>query len=206
MFSIQKSELNNLLNDISSKISFPQELLQNLFKCGLREMSEQMNLYNVNISKAKKLQKELTSISDWGIFWNSYKMWDFSTRKIILNDNFYKETILELSLINPNKDFNTIMKNKILSQSKVNSTFIWNFMHVHKCLDTPTQSYQVELFDTIQGIYVKTPISYKKILQLLPECMIMQSGKSIFDCYNPVKTLDEFDLVIKIDEFKEVEK
>lgn len=206
MFSQQKTELTNLLSNIACKVSFPQKLLQNLNRCCLQEMSNQMDLYNKNISKAKLLLEELSLISEWGIFWNSYKMWNFSTRKILLNDEFYKKKIFELSLINNScKDFNVMIKNKILSQSKVNSTLIWNFMHVHKCLDNPSQSYQVEQFDTTLGIFVKSPISYNNILYLLPNCMIMETGKSIFDCYNPVKTLDEFDLVVKIYEFDDIE-
>ena len=199
MFSQQQTELSNRLNEVSSKISFPAKLLENLTKSGLKNISNQMSYYNKNICQAKKLYTELSTMTKWGFFMNSYKSWKFSTDKIILYDNHYKEQILELSIYDNSGGIRAMLKNQMLKQSNVNSTCLNKFMHTYK---EQNNSYWIELFDVNKGEIVKSQISHNDILAFLPVCFIMERGKTIFDCANPIKSLDEFDIIVELSEIK----
>jgi hypothetical protein len=190
MFSEEKAQLISTLESIEKKLSFPQKLLENLKKSCLRELADIMELYNKNILQAIEYKNQLANMTEWGIFWNSYKLWSISVNKILIKHNTYKNNILELSTcVKASEDLNASIRNKILSQSSVDSKKLYIFMNVIK----NNFEYSVDYFDESAGTFVISPIQYSNILNLLPICIIIEMGKSIFDCAHPVQFLDSID-------------
>jgi hypothetical protein len=194
MFLEEKAKLINILETICKKLYFPLKLLENLKKSSLGELADEMELYNKIISQANEYKNKLASMKKWGIVWNSYKSWSFSVNKLVINYNFHKNNVLKLSSQSKaSGDLNIAIKNKILSQSSVNSKKIDMFMHVEK----HDFEYKIDYFDEDKGFFIIDSIQYSNILKLLPICVIVEMGKSLFDCEHPIEYLDSIDIIIK---------
>ncbi len=192
MFPEERTYIIGILNTICKKLSFPKKLLDNLKKSGLKELSDQMELYNKNILQAIKYRQQLLNMTKWGFFLNSYRAWIFSTNKIIKYYNSCRNNILNLSTRkNTKNNFENVLRNKILSQSYVESKKLDMYMHIQK----NEFKYTINYFDEDVCLFALKTIEYTDILKLLPVCYIVEINKPLFNFSNPIEFLDPIDII-----------
>ena len=178
-FLEQKTIFLDILTKINSKLLFPQSVITSLKTAGLDTFSNYLSSYNSYIKKSRNLELELKQLEKWGLFLNSYTIWNISIASITSGILTYANEI-----VNYIAKADTINK-ILLNQSNVKIGNFQVFLNINKINN-----------EYIVNTTQPTGLSKEKIPLLLPRCLIL-NGNSLN--IEPVHKLDESDIILSID-------